>query len=293
METGNETASRNCRFLSSGDFDALYATFTAAFSDYVYPFALTAAQFQNHINLNGVDLERTVGCFESERLVGFSLNGFGKWHDVETVYDAGTGVIPEMRRKGVAEAMFDMMMPRFQSEGIAQFLLEVITTNPGAIRLYEKLRFRPVRELALLQRDGEVKAAVSGPKGLTIDEITEPDWLLLQTFWDGEPSWQNSIDSIRRSMKLKRIFGAFVDQRCVGYIVFSSKFGRVSQIAVDKAYRDRGIGTGLLRRLQTETASGYSLQIINVDKSLERVVRFFRSRGFYERLAQHEMVLTL
>lgn len=293
METGNETASRNCRFLSSGDFDALYATFTTAFSDYVYPFALTETQFRNHINLNGVDLERTVGCFEDGRLVGFSLNGFGKWNGIETVYDAGTGVIPKMRRRGVSEAMFDRMMPHFQSSGIEQFLLEVITANLGAIRLYEKLNFHPVRELALLQRDGEVTAAASSPKDLTINEIAEPVWPLLQTFWDGEPSWQNSIDAIRRSMKLKRIFGAFIDQRCVGYIIFSSKFGRVSQMAVDKAYRDRGIGTELLRRLQAETASGYSLQIINIDKSLERAVRFFRNHGFYERLAQHEMMLSI
>ena len=39
-----------------------------------------------------------------------------------------------------------------------------------------------------------------------------------------------------RSKKIKRIVGALYGERCVGYIVFSSKFGRVAQIAVDKEF---------------------------------------------------------
>ena len=292
MDNRNETASRNCRFLSDDHFERLYETFIEAFSDYVFPFALTETQFRNHINLNAVDLNRTAGFFADDRLVGFSLNGFGDWLGRPTVYDAGTGVIPSMRRRGISEAMFDMMLPHFQDRGIAQCLLEVITTNAGAIRLYEKLDFAATRELALLQCDGKVKPAVSAPNA-EIRDITEPDWPLLTSFWDGQPSWQNSTEAVDRSMHLKRILGAFIDGRCVGYIVFSSKFGRVAQMAVDKAHRNRGIGTALVRRMQDETTSGYSLQIINIDRSLTDAVSFFRNRGFYERLAQYEMVKPL
>jgi|CXWL01.1.fsa_nt_gi ribosomal protein S18 acetylase RimI-like enzyme len=292
MHKGNETASRQCRFLSEDHFDTLYDTFIEAFSDYVFPFALTEVQFRNHINLNSVDLDRTVGCFDGEQMVGFSLNGFGEWNDRSTVYDAGTGVIPGMRRQGFSEAMFDMMMPIFRGEGIEQCLLEVITTNAAAIRLYEKLGFARVRELALLQCDGKVDVALSAPK-IEIREIDEPDWGLLTTFWDSQPSWQNSIAAVARSSKLKRILGAFEGDICVGYLVFSAKFGRVAQMAVDKDHRNRGIGTELVRRLQTETASGYSIQIINIDKSLDNTIRFFRNRGFYERLSQHEMLLKM
>ena len=79
MANGNETESRYCRFLTEDHFPQLYEAFIEAFSDYVIPFALTEVQFRNHINLNAVDLSRTVGCMEGDRLAGFSLNAFGTW----------------------------------------------------------------------------------------------------------------------------------------------------------------------------------------------------------------------
>lgn len=290
MDKGNQTSLRHCRFLDEGHFQSLYETFTAAFSDYVIPFALTELQFRNHIILTAVDLKRTIGCFDSEELIGFSLNGFGDWDGVETVYDAGTGVVPGCRRQGVSQQMFDMMLPLFEEQGIRQFLLEVITTNTGAIHLYEKIGFKKVRQLALLQCDGPITAGARPGLELEIRRIDDPDWDLLTSFWDGKPSWQNSIDAVNRSIKLKRLLGAFDGEKCLGYIAFSAKFGRVAQFAVDKKYRHRGIGTALVRAVQNEMAEGYSMQVVNIDKSLSDAMSFFINRGFYERLSQFEML---
>jgi ribosomal protein S18 acetylase RimI-like enzyme len=288
-----ETVSQQCCFLGEQYFAALYDTFTEAFSDYVFPFALTADQFRNHITLNGVDLERTAGCFMDDRLVGFSLNGFGDWDGRSTVYDAGTGVIPSYRRRHVSESMFEMMLPQFRDQGIDQCLLEVITSNTGAIKLYEKLGFHVTRELALLQCDGELKIPRDISPDIEVRESVGPDWQVFSTFWDGMPSWQNSPAAIDRSQNVKRVKTAFVGGRCVGYIIYSSKFGRAAQMSVDKAYRHHGVGTALLQAMRADTAEGYSMQIINIDKGLTSAMGFFADHGFYERLAQYEMVLPL
>ena len=290
MANGNETALRHCRFLNEDYFRELYDTFIVAFSDYVVPFALTETQFRNHIILTGVDLERTAGCVTADKLVGFSLNGFGGWEGRRTVYDAGTGVIPDHRRQGISKEMFALMLPVFKADGFEQYLLEVVTTNDRAIDLYEKLGFYIVRELALLQCDGELNASVHETPNIEIREIDQPDWDLLLSFWDGRPSWQNSVDAVKRSTKMKSFLGAFEAGKCVGYIVFSSKFGRVAQLAVSKVYRNRGIGTALVRAMQTEMADGFSMQVINIDKSITTAMNFFLNRGFFERLSQHEMV---
>ena len=84
--------------------------------------------------------------------------------------------------------------------------------------------------------------------------------------------------------------GAFIGDKCVGYIIFSAKFGRVAQFAVDKSHRNHGIGTALVNSLQNETADGFSFQIINIDKSIASAMKFLSNRGFYERLSQHEMI---
>jgi len=293
MDKGNQTSLRQCRFLGEDYFESLYETFTAAFSDYVMPFALTETQFRNHIILTAVDLERTVGCIEDDKLIGFSLNGFGLWEGLETVYDAGTGVVPTHRRQGVSRQIFEMMLPIFREQGIRQFLLEVITANDAAISLYENLGFNKVRELALLQCDDPITALGQPAINMETREIDNPDWHLLTSFWDGKPSWQNSIDALNRSIKQKRFLGAFDGEQCVGYVVFSAKFGRIAQIAVDKSLRRRGIGTALVQAVHSEMAEGYSMQVINIDKSLSDTTSFFLNRGFYERLSQHEMLKSL
>lgn len=293
MSFTNETALRSCRFLSQDCFPQLYETFLEAFSDYVFPFALTEEQFRNHIRLNAVDIDRTAGYFEDGHLVGFSLNGFGEWNGAPTVYDAGTGVIPSHRRRGISDEMFAMMVPQFRGAGIKQFLLEVITTNHGAVRLYEKLGFERVRELALLQCDKPVTVSSAQARDIEVRVLAQPDWNVFATFWTGMPSWQNSPEAIDRSRARKRIVAAYVDGTCAGYVVFSSRFGRIAQIAVGREFSRRGVGKRLVQAVHESTAPGYSLQVINTDKALADVSAFFKSLGFYERLSQYEMIKRL
>jgi ribosomal protein S18 acetylase RimI-like enzyme len=294
MDEGIKTALRHCRFLNEEYFSRLYAAFTDAFADYVIPFAITEDQFRNHIVLNAVDLKQTVGCEEGGKLVGFSLNGFGIWNGKPTVYDAGTGVIPSHRRRGVSRAMFNMMVPVFAERGVEQFLLEVVTRNTAAIALYENLGFRTEREVALLEREERMPTSGIGRLEIfTLSTIHEPDWDHLSTFWDGQPSWQNSIEAIERSRANKRIIGAFAGDKCVGYIVFSSIFGRVAHLAVEKKFRRRGIGTALVIAMQDEMADGFSMQVINIDKGLADAMAFFERLGFHEKLSQFEMIKSL
>ncbi len=172
-------------------------------------------------------------------------------------------------------------------------MLEVVTTNTAALNLYGKLGYSTVRELALLQSDGGINAPYAPPQNIDIRDIDEPNWAALTSCWDGHTSWQNSVDAVTRSRGVKRILGAFLDGKCIGYIVFSSKFGRAAQLSVSKDHRRRGIGTALVTAMQKETADGFSMQVINVDKSLTEAMSFLRNRGFYERLSQYEMIKPL
>ncbi|MEO7658960.1 MAG: GNAT family N-acetyltransferase, partial [Pyrinomonadaceae bacterium] len=200
-----------------------------------------------------------------------------------------TGVVPAYRRRGLSRAMFEMMLAEFAKDKIEQFLLEVVTTNTAAISLYEQLGFRSVRELSLLQCDKHIENNSAPAQDIEIRDVIEPDWRLLETFWDAKPSWQNSIDAITRCSGLKRFLGAYKNERCVGYVIFSARFGRIAQFAVSKTHRNQGIGSALFRALKNEIADGFSMQVINIPKSLTETIGFFEDLGFYERLSQHEM----
>ncbi len=282
-----------CRFLKDAEFGAVYETLTTAFADYVVPFALTDTQLKNHMILTAVDLNRSVGCFVGERLVGASLNGFGTWRGRPTVYDACTGVLPEFRGQSNSSAMFKFMLPHLKNGGAEQFLLEVISSNIPAVGLYNGLGFRVSRDLTLLQCDSRLAETQIPPDtgNTEIREMESPDWQIFKTFWDIEPSWQNCPEAVDRSLGLKRIIGAFDGGKCVGYILFSARFGRVSQMAVSKDYRRKGVGSALLLAMHSVVDQGYSTQVINADASGVGFLAFFAKYGYYERLRQHEMVL--
>ena len=293
MRPTNKTSPFQYRLLRADEFSVVHKTFVAGFADYIIQFELTERQFQNHITLNNVDLDRSAGCFDGERPIGLSLNGFGTWEGKSTVYDAGTTVIPEYRRRGISRAMFDWMIPMFTAEGYKQFLLEVITNNDPAVRLYELLGFQKTRELLLLECPPEIPLDQRPPPpGVEIREIHRHENIPNTEFWDGKPSWQNSLEAIDRSVRVKRFIGAFIGEQCVGYIVFAPGVGRLAQLAVHRDHRRKGIATRLLREMQKD-ARGQKLHVINLDEAMTEAVVFFQNLGFTKVLAQFEMLREL
>ncbi|HUR99537.1 MAG TPA: GNAT family N-acetyltransferase [Pyrinomonadaceae bacterium] len=292
MRPTNKNSPFDYRLLRADEFSVIHKTFVAGFADYIIQFELSERQFQNHITLNNVDLDRSAGCFDAERPVGLSLNGFGMWEGKSTVYDAGTTVIPEYRRRGISRTMFDWMIPAFTAEGYKQFLLEVITNNDPAVRLYELLGFRKTRELLLLECEPEISLERPAPADVEIREIHRHENIPYTSFWDGKPSWQNSPDAIQRSVRMKRLIGAFIGDTCVGYIVFAAGVGRLAQLAVHRDHRRKGIATRLMREMQKD-APGQKLHVINLDEGMTESVVFFQNLGFRKVLAQFEMLREL
>jgi len=200
------------RFLTAADFHQLYECFLDAFSDYQISLQMTEEQFEQRVQRDGVELELSAGAFDGERMIGFYMNGRGMWHGQETAYDAGTGVVLDHRRRGVAIELFDFMVPRLKERGIEQYLLEVLTGNERAVRLYRKLGFEEVRTLVGV-RSNEVMKTLAHVEGVTIRHMEEPDWDVFCAYWDGEPSWQNSKDAVERIRNQCEIAGAFVGEK--------------------------------------------------------------------------------
>lgn len=268
------------RTLTDGDFDAVVACFNESFSDYVVPFSLTAPQLREICARRAVVFELSVGAFDDERLVGFTLNGF----DGQTAYDSGTGVIPSHRRRGFARDMMEFILPNLRAAGARRYLLEVIETNRRAVALYESLGFTTTRPLTCW------KFAASASLGVVIHPI-EADWEFFKAFRDVEPSWQNAEASLRRAQHPRIILGAFDEDVLAGYAIVFPLTHDLAQLAVHRTYRRRGIGSALLDRATLE-AEG-SVRILNVDARDEGIDAFLRTRGAEQYIRQLEMARPL
>lgn len=276
------------RLLTAADFHQLYECFLDAFSDYQISLQMTEEQFEQRVKRDGVELELSAGAFDNERMIGFYMNGRGMWHGQATAYDAGTGVVPDHRRRGVAIDLFEFIAPQLKDRAIKQYLLEVITSNERAVALYRKLGFAETRTLAALRSKEAVKTA-GDVEGVSIRQMDEPNWDVFCAYWDGEPSWQNSMDAVERIRNQCEIVGAFVDETCVGYGIVFKPSGILMQLAVAQEFRRRGIGRRILAALSGEKV----LKTNNVDEKLRGTLEFYKACGFEVILMQFEMVRVL
>lgn len=256
------------RTLTAGDFDAVFAAFNDAFSDYVVPFALTREQLAEMLQRRGWVPEASVAAFEEERIVAFTLNGI----DGERGYDSGTGVAPAHRRRGLARELMLRSIELLRARGCKTYVLEVIDSNVKAADLYRSLGFVQTRTLQCWRFESEVEETFGAGD-------VHPEW------WDIEPSWQNTTSSIRRASFPHQVLG----NEDAYAVVFAN--GDLAQLAVRPDARRKGLGTRLLHAAMT--AAGQPVRLQNVDERDEGITRFLEAAGATRTVRQLEMVLAL
>ena len=84
------------------------------------------------------------------------------------------------------------------------------------------------------------------------------------------------------------VFIARNKDELIGYGVIDKINGSVNQLAVSKAHRRRGAGSGLLNALVRETDAP-QIFLINIDRRAKSACRFLESLGFINYVQQYEM----
>lgn len=280
--------------LQDTQLEIIHAAFLGAFSDYPVEMNLPLAKFNNMLKRRGYSPEYSVGAFKDRQLIGFMLNGIGNWKGTITLYDCGTGVIPEYRRQGITSNMFSKVLGLLSSNNIEQYLLEVIQSNKPAVMLYMKQGFCVTRTFSCFRIEKNRiidKGPVSTIKYAScgIDLI---NWELFKSFWEYLPSWQNSMESVLAVPNSFIAILARIGEDTVGYGIIDTRTGDIPQIAVDRDYRRKGIGRNLLRRLVQHTESP-NISFTNVDNSCASILEFLQKTGFENFIDQYEMALQI
>lgn len=258
----------------------LIGVFNSAFTEYFVKIELNEQSFSNKILSENIDLEKSVGAFFNNKLVGFILIGTEKG----IAYNGGTGVLPEFRGNLLSRKMYGFILPKLKLENIHSHQLEVITENFPAIKTYEKTGFKIVRTLVCFK--GKISVSKVNEE-IEIKILEDIDENLFPTFWNSQPSWQNSLSAIERTKKLHKIIGAFCKNKLVGYLIYTEN-GRVKQFAVNKDFRRLGIGQTLFSQLNNK-----EIVITNIDKDDTETVSFLNKIGLNPFLEQFEMKLKI
>ena len=73
---------------------------------------------------------------------------------------------------------------------------------------------------------------------------------------------------------------------------YDKSTGEIPQIAVDKKWRSKGIGSSILADLIEHTDAG-QIKILNIDTRSKQMLSFISAAGFYHTVNQFEMKLNL
>jgi ribosomal protein S18 acetylase RimI-like enzyme len=84
----------------------------------------------------------------------------------------------------------------------------------------------------------------------------------------------------------------FKDQHLIGYCLFEPVSGDISEIAVDKNFRRKGIATILIQEVLKFNRCN-SVKMINTDVNCESIKAFMKSGSIVPKGKQFEMMLEL
>lgn len=245
------------------------------------------ASFERMMRRRGLIPELSIGAFREGQVVGFSLTGLRLCNGIPTAYDIATGVVPEYRRQGVTSEIFRQEKAILKEKQIEQYLLEVIQENLPAVWLYQKQGFQIRREFYCFQIDQSrltlcARHHTERANGIDIKKG--------ETFWNFEPSWQNSAASV--SAVPEAFAGAVVrlHGEVAGYGMIERETGDIPQLAVNPKFRGIGVGSSLLAGLAKDTEAE-KVRILNIEASQDAVLNFLTALGFEFYVSQYEMLL--
>ncbi|MCL2597197.1 MAG: GNAT family N-acetyltransferase [Paludibacter sp.] len=275
--------------LKNIDFDTIFKAFSKAFAD--YEIQLNEAQLQMMLKRRGFNADLSFAAFEGNDIVAFTFNGIGNFNGILTAYDTGTGTLKEYRGEGLATKIFEYSIPYLREANVKQYLLEVLQHNPKAISVYKNLGFETTREFNyFVQKKEEINNVVKTVESpYSIEKIDIEKFKFISDFWEFHPSWQNSFEAIKRADEGFINIGFFVENKLLGYCVFEPISGDITQIAVDKQHRRKGIATLLLQEM-IKLSKNENIKIVNTDILCSSITDFLKAKNIEIKGKQFEMI---
>lgn len=283
-------------YLNNVDFSEIYSCFLEAFADYHIDMSYMNQQaMYNRMCKNGVDYNVSVGAFDNGKMVGFTLIGIDDWRGQKAAFDAGTGIVPDFRGKGIARKMFEFSIPKCKELGIEKFLLEVLRVNEAGIKAYQKTGFNITRELDCfaLQVD-QFKSSGKPVAGIVIRQVERDILSQFAPHLDWQPSWENSFSSISRIPDEVNIYGAFTGDKCVGILAFYPALNWVMSLVIKRNYRLKGIAVQLVTHCVPNLPKTVkTIKALNIESTAVDMINLFKQLGFEETSGQYEMAMDL
>lgn len=285
------------RSLADVDPASIVAVFNASFRDYAVTIEFDVERLLLMMAARSVDLNLSLGAFEGGELVAFVLNGSRDLDGVRVGYDAGTGVVPRARGRGLARRLMQCTIENLGATGHDRYLLEVLESNEAARSLYESLGFRITRRLVCFEGTARVEGTATTSQRdsgrVRTGELSDVAPLLRlrreRPMWF-EPTWQNA-DTAVAAFGARCSLVEVLDPagRSRAWCVVERSSGSILQFAWSA---DAPGDAQVLLAAAAGVAATASIRCVNVDLGAPAAVAGLAEAGLVETVRQWEMART-
>ena len=255
---------------------------------------LSHGQFiQKIVQKTNISFKYSVGSYSSRKLVGFVFNSVNYYEGKKTAYNGGTGVIPAFRGNKLTEKMYDSIFPKLEKNGIEQCVLEVISNNKPAIKVYENLGFTRSKFFHCLKLKKESLYLKRFKKpDIDIVSPSSPKWKKYESFCDYDACFLDSFPLLKKNKINESILEAYQNDKLVGFLIFNRKMGRVEHVGIDHNARGNGIAAMLIKKM-LRVCRNKPIYILNLNERNYDVLNFFLRIGFQNEIDQFELKLSI
>lgn len=258
-----------------------------AYEGYYFPIHLSVPQFERMCFQEDIDLGKSVVTMDGKQPVGaalLSIRGRAGWV-------SGVGVLPSMRRRGVAARMLRHVQVTAQAEGLHTLQLEVLVQNGAGLVLYQQTGFVPRRDLEILLLEMWDYRSISLP-----ENVVPADPLLLLASYDAlhdvQAPWQRQRPSLMHRAGDLLGLALWDDDCLVGYLIYHGDYGTYSiqDIAVDPAHPRRIEVAQVLLHAAYQAHTNIRRYVINNLPADDPLLPAFTEVGYGPWYRQHELV---
>ncbi|HJO93105.1 MAG TPA: GNAT family N-acetyltransferase [Victivallales bacterium] len=274
--------------LGKTDLEIIYNVFIDAFSNYQIKLDMSLEKFSNMMKRRSVDFNVSAGVFDGKNLIGFILNGKRIINKQLVAYDSGTGLLQKYQGLKLAKKILEENSKLLKQNNIDKYILEVLTSNEKALNLYKGYGFKIIRKFNCFKNINKYVSDFDSPKNIKIlkTNFLNIDWIKLKKWCDFQPSWQNSITSIKNDNTKFSYVQAVLDTEVKGYGIIEIKTGDIPLLVIDNKFRDISLGSVILKKLLKETTAS-SLSVLNIPTNCTHITKFLETHKFNNFVQQY------
>jgi len=229
----------------------IHSVFTDAFSEYQVKIDMPIEKLTEMMITRSYSKRLSMGCYEEDKLVGFTLVGFRETKNGKECYDIATGIIKSHQNKGLGDKILKQLLVELSSADINCFSLEVLENNTAAQRVYSNNGFKISRKLCCYEKKsiiGKINdTEVTKEEGLSSDDEGE--------YCSFAPSWQNSLTAYMNFKEKYHIeVMRDVKQTVRGYGIIHRETGSILQIGSKQCDEREKIVEEILEKMYTSVA---------------------------------------